>query len=332
MNGLNLSKALSDIDLRYVEETDEKLNGTMSGNAEGNKARRRFLRPALLAACLVVLLAGTIVAGAKVLKDSRFLEMLGIKDPSNDLEKAVITKDLTAKVGDMTVTVENIIVDKHIIYAEISTDYALDKPDGWITGATGETGGRLEISGEAGNVLDEHSYPGYMQGVSRFCKDGKQWYWYVIEYMDENVDLGHAKMQLTVKDTENHKVVFEWDNNYASKSEVIPVNRVVDGVTILDIRFSLTEMVIKTESDQEAYGVTLDYIKLDDGTVLYYSENNGVPVHNSGNGTGHNGHMVIRAFYTLLSGFAEKDSKEWQFVPYERIVSVSINGTEIPVR
>ena len=319
MNGLNLSKALSDIDLRYVEETDEKLNGTMSGNAEGNKARRRFLRPAL-------------VAGAKVLKDSRFLEMLGIKDTSNDLEKAVISKDLTAKVGDMTVTVENIIVDKHIIYAEISTDYALDKPDGWITGETGETGGRLEISGEAGNVLDEHSYPGYMQGVSRFCKDGKQWYWYVIEYMDENVDLGHAKMQLTVKDTENHKVVFEWDNNYASKSEVIPVNRVVDGVTILDIRFSLTEMVIKAESDQEAYGVTLDYIKLDDGTVLYYSEYNGVPVHNSGNGTGHNGHMVIRTFYTLLSGFAEKDSKEWQFVPYERIVSVSINGTEIPVR
>ena len=329
MNGLDLSKALTDIDLRYVEETDEKLNGTMSGNAEGNKVRRRFLRPALLAACLVVLLAGTLVAGAKVLKDSRFLEMLGIKDPSNDLEKAVITKDLTAKVGDMTVTVENIIVDKHIIYAEISTDYALDKPDGWITG---ETGGHLEISGEAGNVLDEHSYPGYLQGVSRFCKDGKQWYWYVIEYMDENVDLGHAKMQLTVKDTENHKVVFEWDNNYASKSEVIPVNRVVDGVTILDIRFSLVEMVIKAESDQEAYGVTLDYIKLDDGTVLYYSENNGVPVHNSGDVTGHNEHMVRRAFYTLLSGFAEKDSKEWQFVPYERIVSVSINGTEIPIR
>ncbi len=329
MNGLDLSKALTDIDLRYVEETDEKLNGTMSGNAERNKTRRRFLRPALLAACLVVLLAGTLVAGAEVLKDSRFLEMLGIKDSSNDLEKAVITKDLTAKVGDMTVTVENIIVDKHIIYAEISTDYALDKPDGWITE---ETGGCLEISGEAGNVLDEHSYPGYMQGVSRFCKDGKQWYWYVIEYMDENVDLGHAKMQLTVKDTENHKVVFEWDNNYASKSEVIPVNRVVDGVTILDIRFSLTEMVIKAESDQEAYGVSLDYIKLDDGTVLYYSEYNGVPVHNSGDGTGHNGHIARRAFYTLLSGFAEKDSKEWQFVPYERIVSVSINGTEIPIR
>ena len=332
MNGLDLSKALTDIDLRYVEETDERFNGTMSGKTEGNKTRRRFLRPALLAACLVVLLAGTVMAGAKALKNIQFLELIGIKEPTKDLEEAIVTKDITAKIGDVTVTLENIIVDKHIIYAEISTDYALDKPDGWITGETGETGGRLEISGEAGNVLDEHSYPGYMQGVSRFCKDGKLWYWYVIEYMDENVDLGHAKMQLTVKDVENHKVVFKWTNNHDAKSEVIPVNRVVDGITILDIRFSLTEMVIKTESDQEAYGVTLDHIKLDDGTVLYYSEYNGVPVHNSGNGTGHNGHMVIRTFYTLLSGFAEKDSKEWQFVPYERIVSVSINGTEIPIR
>ena len=332
MNGLDLSKALTDIDLRYVEETDEKLNGTMSGNAEGNKTRRRFLRPALLAACLVVLLAGTLVAGAEVLKDSRFLEMLGIKDSSNDLEKAVITKDLTAKVGDMTVTVENIIVDKHIIYAEISTDYALDKPDGWITGETGETGGHLEISGEAGNVLDEHSYPGYMQGVSRFCKDGKLWYWYVIEYMDENVDLGHAKMQLTVKDVENHKVVFKWTNNHDAKSEVIPVNRVVDGITILDIRFSLTEMVIKAKSDQDAFVAALDYIKLDDGTVLYYSENNGIPVHNGSEIKGHAGGMTTRSFCTLLSGFGEKDSTEFQFVPYEKIVSVSINGTEIPIR
>ncbi|MBR6019146.1 MAG: hypothetical protein IK055_02885 [Lachnospiraceae bacterium] len=329
MNGLDLSKALTDIDLRYVEETDERFNGIMSGKTEGNKTRRRFLRPALLAACLVVLLAGTVMAGAKALKNIQFLELIGIKEPTKDLEEAIVTKDITAKIGDVTVTLENIIVDKHIIYAEISTDYALDKPDGWITG---ETGCYLEISGEADNVLDEHSYPGCMQGVSRFCKDGKLWYWYVIEYMDENVDLGHAKMQLTVKDVENHKVVFKWTNYHDAKSEVIPVNRVVDGITILDIRFSLTEMVIKAKSDQDAFVAALDYIKLDDGTVLYYSENNGIPVHNSGEIKGHDGDMTTRSFHTLLSGFGEKDSTEFQFVPYERIVSVSINGTEIPIR
>ena len=329
MNGLDLSKALTDIDLRYVEETDERFNGTMSVKTEGNKNRRRFLRPALLAACLVVLLAGTVMAGAKALKNIQFLELIGIKEPTKDLEEAIVTKDITAKIGDVTVTLENIIVDKHIIYAEIRTDYALDKPDGWITE---ETGCYLEISGEADNVLDEHSYPGRMQGVSRFCKDGKLWYWYVIEYMDENVDLGHAKMQLTVKDVENHKVVFKWTNNHDAKSEVIPVNRVVDGITILDIRFSLTEMVIKAKSDQDAFVAALDYIKLDDGTVLYYSENNGIPVHNGSEIKGHAGGMTTRSFCTLLSGFGEKDSTEFQFVPYEKIVSVSINGTEIPIR
>ena len=140
-------------------------------------------------------------------------------------------------------------------------------------------------------------------------------------------------MQLTVEDAENHKAKFEWVNNYTAKSEVITVNHEVDGITVTDIRFSLTEMVIYAKAEQE-FTLRLDYIRLDDGTVLYYDENNGMLSRMGGTakGSGVGEGMEARKFFTLLSGFAEKDSKEWQFVPYERIRSICINGEEIRIR
>ncbi len=329
MNGMDLDRALTDIDARYIEETDKTLSGSLSGMTKGNRTHKNYMHTALLAACLVALLAGTVVAGAKELKESRFLELFGTKEHAQKLEEAVITKDLTAKLGDVTIAVEDIVVDKHIIYAEISTDYVLDEPDGWLHEACDYS---LEITGEAVFAVDE-KYACF-KGASPFCRDGKLWYLYVIEYVD-GIDLGHKKMQLTVEDTENHKAKFEWVNNYTAKSEVITVNREVDGITVTDIRFSLTEMVVYAKAEQE-FTLSFDYIRLDDGTVLYYDENNGMLSRMAGSGKGRSVAdeevMEAREFFTLLSGFAEKDSKEWQFVPYERIVSISFNGTEIPIR
>ena len=334
MKGLDLHNAMTEIDESFIKEADQILTDSrvceMTNATQefgGRKKRRKSFRIALIAACLTALLAGTVVAGAKALKESRFLELFGTKEHARELEEAVITKDLTAKLGNVTIAVEDIVVDKHIIYAEISTDYALDEPNGWLHEACEYS---LEITGEAVFAVDE-KYACF-RGASPFCRDGKLWYLYVIEYVD-GIDLGHEKMQLTVEDAENHKAKFEWVNNYTAKSEVITVNHEVDGITVTDIRFSLTEMVIYAKAEQE-FTLRLDYIRLDDGTVLYYDENNGMLTRMGGSakGSGVGEGMEARKFFTLLSGFAEKDSKEWQFVPYERIRSICINGEEIRIR
>ena len=336
MKGLDLHDALTEIDESFIKEADQVLTNSRvcemtnaTQEFRSGKTRRKALRVVLIAACLVVLLVGTVYAATKELRAKPFLELIGTAGNEEELVTGFVPIEETIQFDHVRVTLEDIIGDRYAVYAELSTDYELDEPDGWLMK---EMPVKLRGDGEA--VFPDDELRGCMNGYAPFGRDGRLWYLFVISYNDPDVDLSHLPMQLRIggadADGNTFSHTFEWVNNYEAKSEIIAINKEVNGLLLTDIRFSLTRMDVYYETEEEhnflGWEFPLDYIKLDDGKILKYSRVNGMTIQGDRIASG----SQETAFFNLLSGFSEDGV--FRLVPYERIQSVCVDGEEIRIR
>ncbi|MCR5466365.1 MAG: DUF4179 domain-containing protein [Lachnospiraceae bacterium] len=342
MTGFDLNKALTDIDERYWDETDSRKTARVGNVKAAKGGKRRFVRVALVAACLVTLLGGTVAAGNKALRDNNsFIALLGSTGVTDEFEEAYIPVGIT-KEGDVKVTLENIIGDKEVIFCEFSTDIVLeDQADGFLFHDPSPV--KLSISGGAVIPGAEGLFRSQC-GTSPFCRDGKLWYLFSLYcQLDEEDSLADKQIKVTVTSERpsngvTDEYVFEWTNNYNTRFERIDLHNEFEGFTITGIEFSLTQMEIFSDTAEMAETTSpfrLDYIVLDDGTHLYQSAARGLAV--KSNGYAWSSHSEDNLWhwchsYDLMGDFAEESVSTGRLVPYEKIVTVCINGTEIDIR
>lgn len=342
MTGFDLNKALTDIDERYWDETDSRKTARVGNVKAAKGGKRRFVRVALVAACLVTLLGGTVAAGNKALRDNNsFIALLGSTGVTDEFEEAYIPVGIT-KEGDVKVTLENIIGDKEVIFCEFSTDIVLeDQADGFLFHDPSPV--KLSISGGAVIPGEEGLFRSQC-GTSPFCRDGKLWYLFSLYcQLDEEDSLADKQIKVTVTSERpsngvTDEYVFEWTNNYNTRFERIDLHNEFEGFTITGIEFSLTQMEIFSDTAEMAETTSpfrLDYIVLDDGTHLYQSAARGLAV--KSNGYAWSSHSEDNLWhwchsYDLMGDFAEESVSTGRLVPYEKIVTVCINGTEIDIR
>lgn len=341
MTGFDLNKAMTDIDERFIEEADvaNTKSLVMSGNVVAKKSRKKVFRVVLIAACLVALLAGTVVAGNKILKQNNFLETISSEKGPEQLGDAWIPMNIT-KTGNVTVTLENIIADVDCLFCQFSTDVSLgDHPDGWILDKKLDV--ELQISGKA--VFEDEEWYCRSAGTSAFCRDGKLWYLYSIAYNATDVNLGNLPIQVEVKavnkiDKTSETFLFEWTNNYDVQVKKVPVSVNCDPFILKEIDLSPTRIVLhagsETVSAETRQKLTIDSIKLEDGSVWEYYPEGGSIVKDTG-GVRYDGDADIPDFYWIfwLTGeFTEKETGTNRAIPYDKIVAVSVDGTEISVR
>ncbi|MBO4696063.1 MAG: hypothetical protein J5643_02135 [Lachnospiraceae bacterium] len=337
MTGFDLNKAMTDIDERFIEEAEYGGRDTLvtSGTGTEKKSGRKVFRVVLIAACLTALLAGTVAAGNKVLKQNRFLDTIGSESGPEELGDAYIPMNIT-KEGPVKVTLENIIGDMDAVYCEFSTDVLLgDCPDGWIMDM--ETGVRVTMSGKA--LLPEEENVGGANGLSPFCRNGRLWYLLSISYTGWGVDISHMPMQVKVSaynknDGSKETYQFEWTNNYTAVKKTIPVDVKFDKYKLTSVDLSVTRLIIRSElnADEDFPKLTLDYVKLEDGTVWEYFEEGGPMVKHTGVGTRDGETGEYSRIFGLIGEFTEKETGANNVVPYDKIVAISVNGTEISLR
>ena len=344
MTGFDLNKALTDIDERYWDETDSRKTARV-GNVKAVKGgKRRFVRVALVAACLVTLLGGTVAAGNKALRDNNsFIALLGSTGVTEEFEEAYIPVGIT-KEGDVKVTLENIIGDKEVVFCEFSTDVVLEgEADGFLFHDPSPV--KLNISGGAVIPGEEGLFRSQC-GTSPFCRDGKLWYLFSLYcQLDEEDSLADKQIKVTVTSVRpsngvTDEYLFEWTNNYTTRFERIELHNEFENFTVTGIEFSLTQMEIFSdamdfEGAWESLPLRLDYIVLDDGTRLYQSSERGLAVKSTGYGWSSDSVEGLRHWchsYDLMGDFAEESVITGRLVPYEKIVTVCINGTEIDIR
>lgn len=340
MTGFDLNKAMTDIDERFLIEAEpgNKKFRAAEEISITERSRKKVFRVALIAACLVALLAGT-VAASTMLRGKRFLDLIESEGGAEILEESVIPMGIV-KEGSIKVTLEDIIGDKDIMYAEFSTDIPLDRPDGFVCE---DLATRLDITGGVVGDDDEES-PYWMlrgTGSAAFCRDGKLWYAYYITYTsegEEELDLGHQQIRLNVavKNSDREvtdNFVFEWTNDYDAKTETFAVNETRGEWLVTGMDLSRVQLVIYAEAKIEnPEEMKLDYIRLSDGTIWNYDQEKGFPVKHlsafsyDGSTTRH------YRIYNLLGEFSKEGSNTHSLIPFEKIVGVSINGTEIRIR
>ena len=342
MTGFDLNKAMTDIDERFIEEADVngKKTPVMSAPVVTKKSRRRVFRVVLISACLVALLVGTVVAGNKVLKRNRFLETIDPENGPVELGEAWIPMNIT-KTGNVTVTLENIIADVDCLFCEFSTDVSLgDHADGWILDKDDHD---VELQFSVKTVFEDEEWYCGTAGTSPFCKDGKLWYLYTFAYTATGVNLGNLPIQVEVKATNkinktSETFLFEWTNNYDVQVKQVPVSVNCDPFILKEIDLSPTRIVLhagsETVSAETLQKLTVDYVKLEDGSVWEYYPEGGSIVKDTG-GVRYDGDTDFLDFYWIfwLTGeFTEKETGTNRAIPYDKIVAVSVNGTEISVR
>ena len=367
MNGLDLHKALTEIDDSFVNEADRILtNSPVCEQADrrrtpqGRRTRKRAFRLVLIAACMLVLLVGTVYAATEAFRGETFLKLIGTNANEEDIASGYVaiedTKQLEiepVKIEDLIegknadkweiskITLEDIIGDKNKVYVELSTDCKVDEPDGWFV----NSGCPFKMDVEAEAIFSDDFEPlGHGTGLAPFIRDGRLWYFVIISYHDVStimdIDLSHLPMRLRIHgiiDKSSIDVTFEWTNDYEAKSEVIPINKEVNGLLLTDIQFSLTSMDICFTSERELSQnemkepIPLEYIRLDDGTVLRYTKNNEkMPIKFFGHIQTFPGGSKGVSYFDLLCGFTEDGV--FRLVPFERIQSICINGEEIRIR
>jgi len=343
MTGFDLNKALTDIDERFIEEAavTGKKTPVMRTNVVTKKSGRKVFHVALLSACLIALLVGTVAAGTIVqkIKRNRFLETINSENGPEELGDAWIPMNIT-KTGNVTVTLENIIADTDCLFCEFSTDVSLDDcEDGWIL--HGNLDVRLLFSGHA--VFPNEEWYRTTRAISPFCRDGKLWYLYTFAYTATGVNLGNLPIQVSVTAVNNSEhtsetFLFEWTNNYDVPMKKVPVAAYMDPFTLREIDLSSTKIVIHATSETaspSAYpNLKIDYIKLEDGSVWDYYPEGGAIVKDLGGvstipDTFEDDYYWI---FWLTGEFTEHETGINRAIPYDKIVAVSISGTEFSVR
>ena len=332
--------------VQRVRERTEQYETLQDNNASrtGGMPKKR-VRIVLLAACLAVLSLGVFSATAGRGYVNRFLELFGTKNDTEALKNAFIPIGQSALFGPYTVTVEDIIGDADNMWMEISTDYAVDAPDGWLNSDKTLIWFSLNIEGEI--IFPKDVIPvSTWWSCSPFIRDGKLWYMYSLSVnrdgeLEHNIDLGHIPIRLTVTGHDwNEKGrefthVFTWENDYTSNRNTVFVNQNVGNCTVTQISTTLTGLEILTAAEKKT-SITVEYVKLDDGTVLYCYD----PFYDTATVMGssrtvwnyENGLMISIYNFSLITEFHQKDSDFSQVVPYDRITAVAINGVEISIR
>lgn len=333
--------------VRRVKERTEQYEAMQESNTSRTTGTtRKRVRIVLLATILAVLSLGVFSATAGRGYVDRFLELCGMKNDTEAIKEAYIPIGQSAIFGRYTVTVEDIIVDADNMWVEISTDYAVDAPNGWLNSDKTPIRFFLNISGEI--VFPEDVLPVATQWERRpFVWNGKLWYMYALivnwdKEADNRIDLGHMPIRLTVTGRDwgdngrEFTHVFAWENDYTSKRNTVFLNQDVGNCKITEISTTLTGMKIFTTSE-ELITLTVEYVKLDDGTLLYYYDPRYDAAIMCGRGPsvswGQKNILITSIFnYSLITEFRQKDSDFSQVVPYDRITAVSVNGVEIPLR
>ena len=353
MTGFDLNKAMTDIDERFIEEANPcGAKSSLKAEPGTGKSRRRVFRVALIAACLVVLLAGTVVAASGVLKKD-FLGLISKENAPKELGEAYIPMEIVHE-GPVTVTLESVIGDDEVLYCEFSTDILLPGcPDGWIKdtklGYTFDFSGKALIPEERWTQTETlvgilASEPTYGAGSASFCRDGRLWYLYSIDYSGTNQDvkINDVPMQVTVTVTDGagstNTYPFEWTNDYASRKKTVPVSKKYDDYTLTHVDLSTTRITVYGESEDMNDGLvsdmlTLEYVKLEDGSVWEHLENSGPLVKAVRAGCYGDGEKLYYYWnYGLIGEFMQRGTGDIRVLPFEEITAVSINGTEISLR
>ena len=126
-------KALAKLGLGRADAKLTVVNETPVRETPAPKRRFRF-RTVLIAACCAVLLLAT-VAVAKIMHDkkARVIEITELKEYlTAERASAFLPLGQSGKIGGVTVTAVDMIGDSHRMFVEVSTDVAVDAPDGWI--------------------------------------------------------------------------------------------------------------------------------------------------------------------------------------------------------
>ena len=287
--------------------------------------RRSRLRMVLIAACVAVLLLGTFVA-AKAIRDNRFVALLGAEETPEELDDAYIPLGYSGKANGYTFTVVDMLASRCSMIIEISTDYPIDAPDGWLRGDTCPIHVAINCTVDFPEEI-KGSHLGASIGTAPFARDGKVWF--MLAYFDKrsaDTDISHLPVHLKVG-----ALTFDWVNDYEAKDRTVAVNRDLGTFTLDEVELTVFEMVLRSHGKSIDYKYTLDSIKLKDGTTLYYTVPN-LPFGMSTGGYvyGDDGKKEER-YFNLMEGFSPTRGGDPVFVSITDIATVTVNGVEIPL-
>ena len=329
--------------VKRVRERTEQYETLQDNNTShtGGTPKKR-VQIVLLAACLAVLSLGVFSATAGRGYINRLLELFGTENDTETIKDSIIRIGQSVRFGRVTVTIEDIVADAGNMWIEISTDYEVDAPDGWLSTDKTLIWFSLNVDGQFIFPKDCITSSGWC--CTPFVRDGKLWYLFY-GYISRDyegkycVDLGKVPVRLTIIGHEwreggrEYTHTFEWTNNYTSKRDMFSVNADVGNCTITEIDLTVTELEIVTTAE-DPFPVTLDYVKLDDGTVLRFTEADKVVTRRGRQliRNGWDGPKAYDYYYSLITDFHEEGVDFRRVVPYDRITALSVNGIEIPVR
>ena len=291
------------------------------------RARRPRLRMVLIAACAAVLLLATFVT-AKTLRDRRAVDMRNLEEAPVELQDARIALGYSKQLDGHTITVVDMIADRYSMIFELSTDYTINAPDGWIHDSS-MLPFELTYECTVSDPEDPYAYTsGYENGAAPFVRDGKLWY--ILSYHNSDLeasDISHLPVHLQFG-----PLTFEWTNNYEPQDRIITVNRSFDEFVLDEIDLTVSQITIRSHSTLLTYECRLDSIKLKDGTTLYYTcPTDSIPQNVSAQYLDDEGGKTENLYFNLMEGFSETPGGDPEFVAIVNIASVTVNGVEIPL-
>ena len=298
--------------------------------------RRRFrFRAVLIAACAAVLLLAT-VAVAKIIQDkkARVIEVSELKEHlTAERASAFLPIGQSGKLGDITVTAVDMIGDSRRMFIEVSTDVAVDAPDGWLTGYTpAEAALSFDCATGDDNLLADC-------GAAPFTRDGKLWYMVTCaDNRDVSRTVNNRAVKLIVRNTADTAgtaapLTLSWTNNYDVTDRVIAASQTIGNYRVDTLLLTACDLTLELSGDTSGY--SLDYITLTDGNRLYEIANTALPLYPwteldfTYDGDGNL--LSERRYYSLLEGFAAEPGGDAVFVPAAKVASVTIGGVTIPI-
>ena len=290
----------------------------------GLKLRSR-LRLVLIAACVAVLLLATFVA-AEMLRNRGSVDLVRLDHAPKEVKDAMIALGYSGVINGHTFTLVDMIADRQTMIFELSTDYTVDAPDGW-----------LHNENELPYLLNDYhcsvTFPdggpvGMTRSSAPFARDGKLWY--ILTYHATNLDgadISHLPVRFRIED-----LTFDWVNNYEPKDRILRVNLDLGQFVLEEINLTVYRMTLHTHSTAADYECVLDSITLKDGTTLYYT----CPTHSNpqdvaASGNDDQGGKIEDRYYNLLEGFSTTRGGDPEFIAIEDIASITVNGVEIPL-
>lgn len=290
----------------------------------GLKLRSR-LRLVLIAACVAVLLLATFVT-AKTFRNRSSVDLVRLDHAPKDVKDATIALGYSGVIDGHTFTLVDMIADRQTMIFELSTDYTVDAPDGW-----------LHDESSCPYVLNDYhcsvTFPdggpvGMTRSSAPFARDGKLWY--ILTYHATNLDgadISHLPVHVRIGE-----LTFDWVNDYEPKDRILRVNLDLGQFVLEEINLTVYRMTLHTHSTAADYECVLDSITLKDGTTLYYT----CPTHSNpqdvaASGNDDQGGKIEDRYYNLLEGFSTTRGGDPEFVAIEDIASITVNGVEIPL-